>query len=140
MLTGEHGRESMNTVAGLEANTIADGFFHLAAWVLIAVGSWLMLRAWQQGRLAPPWRLHVGMLLVGWGSSTSLKVSWTTSFWAFITSATTSAVPSSGTWAFSPWVSCWCSAASSWRAVRTHEPLALGGGQRRRAGRWRWRW
>ena len=44
----------MKTVAGLEANTLADGFFHLATWVLVAVGSWLMLRAWQQGRLAPP--------------------------------------------------------------------------------------
>lgn len=67
MLTGEHGGESMNTVAGLEANTIADDGFHLATWVLVAVGSWLMLRAWQQGRLAPPWRAHFGMLLAGWG-------------------------------------------------------------------------
>ena len=67
MLTGEHGGESMKTVAGLEANTLADGFFHLATWVLVAVGSWLMLRAWQQGRLAPPWRSHLGMLLAGWG-------------------------------------------------------------------------
>jgi uncharacterized membrane protein len=45
MLTGEHGDESMNTVAGLEANTLADGFFHFATWVLVVVGSWLMLRA-----------------------------------------------------------------------------------------------
>ena len=32
MLTGD--REA-DTVAGLEVNTLADGFFHLATWVLI---------------------------------------------------------------------------------------------------------
>jgi uncharacterized membrane protein len=25
------------------------------------------IRAWQRGELAPPWRLQLGMLLVGWG-------------------------------------------------------------------------
>ena len=25
------------------------------------------MRAWQVGELAPPWRVHVGMLLTGWG-------------------------------------------------------------------------
>jgi hypothetical protein len=25
------------------------------------------MRAWQQGRLAPPWRAHLGLLLAGWG-------------------------------------------------------------------------
>ena len=44
-----------------------DGFFHLATWIFVAVGSWLMLRAWQEGRLAPPWRVHLGLLLAGWG-------------------------------------------------------------------------
>jgi uncharacterized membrane protein len=67
MLSGAPGGESMRTVVGLEANTLADGFFHLATWFLVAGGSWLMLRAWQQGRIAPPWRAHLGMLLVGWG-------------------------------------------------------------------------
>ena len=62
--TGDH---PMSTVAGLEANTLADGIFHMATWGLVAAGSWLMLRAWQQGRLAPPWRAHLGLLLAGWG-------------------------------------------------------------------------
>jgi uncharacterized membrane protein len=25
------------------------------------------MRAWQQGRLAPPWRVQLGLLLAGWG-------------------------------------------------------------------------
>jgi uncharacterized membrane protein len=68
MLTGDAGGEPMDTVAGLEANTLVDGFFHLATWVLVAVGSGLMLRAWQRGELAPPWRAHIGLLLAGWGA------------------------------------------------------------------------
>ena len=59
--------EPADTVAGLEANTLADGFFHLATWLLVAGGMVLLVRAWRRGELAPPWRLHVGMLLVGWG-------------------------------------------------------------------------
>ena len=67
MLTGEQGGRSMSTVAGLQANTLADGFFHVATWIMVAVASWLILRAWQQGEMAPPWRAHFGMLLAGWG-------------------------------------------------------------------------
>jgi uncharacterized membrane protein len=55
------------TVAGLEANGLADGLFHLATWLLVAAGMATTLRAWQTGQLAPPWRQHVGMLLLGWG-------------------------------------------------------------------------
>ncbi len=62
--TGDH---PMTTVAGLEANTLADGFFHLVTWLLVVVAMLLTLRAWQRGELAPPWRAHVGMLLAGWG-------------------------------------------------------------------------
>jgi uncharacterized membrane protein len=68
MLTGEHGGEPMTTVAGLEANTLVDGFFHTATWILVVVGSTLAIRAWQRGELAPPWRTHIGMLLAGWGA------------------------------------------------------------------------
>ena len=57
----------MTTVAGLEANTLADGFFHVATWICVAVGSWLLYRAWQAGRIAPPWTAHLGLLLAGWG-------------------------------------------------------------------------
>jgi uncharacterized membrane protein len=68
MLTGEHGGEPMTTVAGLEANTLVDGFFHVATWVLVMSGSVLMVRAWQRGELAPPWRAHFGLMLAGWGA------------------------------------------------------------------------
>jgi uncharacterized membrane protein len=63
--TGDH---PMTTVAGLEDNTLADGLFHTATWVAVLVGSSMMVRAWQRGELAPPWRAHVGMLLAGWGA------------------------------------------------------------------------
>jgi uncharacterized membrane protein len=36
MLSGERGGEPLGTVAGLEANTLADGFFHVATWFLVA--------------------------------------------------------------------------------------------------------
>jgi uncharacterized membrane protein len=67
LLTGDNGGEPMNTVAGLETNTLADGFFHLATWLFVATATLLTLRAWQRRELAPPWAAHFGMLLVGWG-------------------------------------------------------------------------
>jgi uncharacterized membrane protein len=63
--TGDH---PASTVSGLEANTLADGFFHLATWVVVVVGVVLTVRAWQHGELAPPWSLHIGMALAGWGA------------------------------------------------------------------------
>ena len=66
LLTGSGG-EPADTVAGLEANTLADGFFHLATWVLVVAGVTAMVRAWQRGELAPPWGVYVGMALAGWG-------------------------------------------------------------------------
>jgi len=60
-------RGSTKTVAGLEANTLADGLFHAATWVFVAAGMAATVRAWQRGDLAPPWRVHLGMLLAGWG-------------------------------------------------------------------------
>jgi uncharacterized membrane protein len=58
----------MTTVAGLEANTLADGFFHVASWLCVLAGSLLALRAWRQGRRAPSWSFHIGLLLAGWGA------------------------------------------------------------------------
>ena len=66
-LTGNNGGEPMTTVAGLEANTLADGLFHIVSWVFVAIAMLLVVRAWQRRELAPPWRGHVGMLLAGWG-------------------------------------------------------------------------
>ena len=63
--TGDH---PSDTVAGLEANTLADGLFHLATWFLVAAAMTMLVRAWQRGELAPPWRAHLGMLLAGWGA------------------------------------------------------------------------
>lgn len=63
--TGDHPASS---VAGLEANTLADGLFHVATWVFVFVGLNLAIRAWQRGQVAPAWPLHLGMLLAGWGA------------------------------------------------------------------------
>jgi uncharacterized membrane protein len=62
------GESPMTTVAGLEINTLADGFFHLATWVLVVAGSITLLRAWRQGRPAPGYGLHFGLVLTGWGT------------------------------------------------------------------------
>jgi uncharacterized membrane protein len=66
MLTGTSGNPA-NTVSGLEVNTLADGVFHAATWLLLLLGVSLSVRAWQTGKLAPPWRAHIGLLLLGWG-------------------------------------------------------------------------
>jgi uncharacterized membrane protein len=57
----------MTTLDGLEANTLADGLFHFATWICVVIAFVLTVRAWQQGRLAPNWRFHLGLLLAGWG-------------------------------------------------------------------------
>jgi len=62
--TGDH---PAGTIAGLEANTLADGLFHLATWLLVVLGLALVVRAWRRDELAPPWRFWIGMLLSGWG-------------------------------------------------------------------------
>jgi len=58
---------SFDTIAGLERNTLVDGFFHLATWVLVITATTMMFRSWRAGRPAPPPRVHVGLILVGWG-------------------------------------------------------------------------
>ncbi|KUI33471.1 DUF2243 domain-containing protein [Mycobacterium sp. GA-2829] len=59
--------EPTDTVAGLELNVVADGFFHVATWLLVMAGTTLMVQQWRQGRIAPSWSFHVGLLLLGWG-------------------------------------------------------------------------
>ena len=56
-----------DTVAGLELNTLADGFFHLATWLLVVAASITTITAWRQDRLAPNWSFHIGLVLTGWG-------------------------------------------------------------------------
>jgi uncharacterized membrane protein len=57
----------MTTVAGLEVNTLADGFFHLFSWFAVVGASIVTLAQWRQGRLPPSWRFHLGGVLAGWG-------------------------------------------------------------------------
>ncbi|WP_104523902.1 DUF2243 domain-containing protein [Blastococcus atacamensis] len=59
--------EEPTTVAGLELNTTADGLFHLATWVLTFAGTVTALIAWRQGRTAPSWSFHIGLVVAGWG-------------------------------------------------------------------------
>lgn len=49
-------RYPMNTIAGLEVNTLADGFFNLATWVLVLAGSIAAITTW---RGAPGTQLEV---------------------------------------------------------------------------------
>ena len=56
-----------STVAGLEVNTFADGLFHLTTWFFVLGGSITAIIAWRQGRLAPNWSFHFGLVLAGWG-------------------------------------------------------------------------
>lgn len=57
----------VKTVAGLEVNTMADGFFHIATWFVVLGASIVTVALWRQRRLAPSWRFHIGGLLAGWG-------------------------------------------------------------------------
>jgi uncharacterized membrane protein len=59
--------EPTDTVAGLELNVVADGFFHVGTWLLVVAGSTLTITSWRQGRLAPNWSFHLGLLILGWG-------------------------------------------------------------------------
>jgi uncharacterized membrane protein len=55
------------TVAGLELNTLADGLFHSAMWILVVAAAALAVRARRQERLSGSWRFHTGLALAGWG-------------------------------------------------------------------------
>ena len=66
-LLTDAGRFPADTVSGLEGNTVADGLFHVASWVFVVAGSVLLVRAWREGRPAPPLRAQVGLVLAGWG-------------------------------------------------------------------------
>jgi uncharacterized membrane protein len=66
MISSVDGRDP-GTLAGLEVNTVADGFFHLATWGAAFAGMVTALVAWRQGRIAPSWSFHFGLVLAGWG-------------------------------------------------------------------------
>ena len=56
------------TLAGLQDNTLADGIFHAVTWAVALAGSLAAVGAWRSGELAPPWRVHLGAMLAGWGA------------------------------------------------------------------------
>jgi uncharacterized membrane protein len=56
----------MDTVAGLEANTLADGLFHAATWLLTAAGLWWLWKNVSRRRLTLD-RQFLGWLIFGWG-------------------------------------------------------------------------
>jgi uncharacterized membrane protein len=58
---------TVNTVAGLEQNTLADGLFHVFALVAVTAGVVLAFHYWWLGRPAPSWKLVTGGVFVGWG-------------------------------------------------------------------------
>ncbi len=56
-----------STVAGLEVNTLADGLFHAATWLVVVAASLATLKSWRDGRIAPSYTFHFGGVLAGWG-------------------------------------------------------------------------
>lgn len=58
----------LDSVRNLEINTLGDGLFHAATWVLVVLGVVALWRA-RRDRPAPwPGRLLVGAALTGWGA------------------------------------------------------------------------
>ena len=60
------GRHPATTVVGLEANTVADGLFHVVAYAFVIAGVAML---WSRTRrpIAQTWRSLVGYGAVGWG-------------------------------------------------------------------------
>lgn len=52
----------------LEHNMVWDGIFHVVAWTVAAAALYVSWNAWRAGRIAPPWRVHIGLALAGWGA------------------------------------------------------------------------
>ena len=60
-------RVPADDLAGLEANTLWDGVFHLVSWLVVVAG--LVWTARSRAALRPvPWPSLTGALLVGWGA------------------------------------------------------------------------
>ena len=54
------------TLKGMEANMRADGLFHAATWVLVALGLWMLWNAMRDGAYGSG-RALFGWMLAGWG-------------------------------------------------------------------------
>ncbi len=66
-LLSNQGDYPVTTVAGLEANTLADGRFHAATWFAVAAGVALLWSRAEATRRPGSGRALVGWALVGWG-------------------------------------------------------------------------
>lgn len=124
MLTSTSGHP-MTTAAGLEANTLADGLFHVATWICVAAGSTLLYTAWRAGRLAPPRTRARRAAPHRLGPiQPDRRTDRTTNCSAFIPCAMTSAARSDGTSPSSPSAPPYCSAGG-------RSPVASACGRRR---------
>ena len=56
-----------NTLAGLEANTLADGLFHAATYVFTVIGLWLLWGVLNDTSMRWSNKTFIGLLLLGWG-------------------------------------------------------------------------
>ena len=61
-------RVPVTTVADLEVNTLADGLFHAAAWIVALVGVWMLWAAGAERHRPGGGRILVGGLIAGWGA------------------------------------------------------------------------
>jgi uncharacterized membrane protein len=66
LLTSE-GSYPATSVAGLEANTLADGLFHAGTWLAVVAGVWLLWRGDPDAAEPTSGRVLLGWMLVGWG-------------------------------------------------------------------------
>jgi uncharacterized membrane protein len=66
-LLSSQGDYPKTTVRGLEDNTLADGLFHAAAWIAVAIGIWVLWRRATEWRWPMSGRAFFGWVLVGWG-------------------------------------------------------------------------
>jgi uncharacterized membrane protein len=55
-----------HTIAGLEDNTLADGLFHIAAWLCVAIAVFFLGRGARRGENLTG-RALAGLVLAGWG-------------------------------------------------------------------------
>ena len=60
-------RYPKTTLAGLEANTLADGLFHAAAWLLVALGLALLWQARHRVDGGASRNQLIGFMFAGWG-------------------------------------------------------------------------
>ena len=56
-----------DSVQNLQINTLADGLFHAATWVITAVGLFMLWQTGRRGKVRQPTSAWLGLLALGWG-------------------------------------------------------------------------